>query len=320
MNNKISVLIPAFNAEATLEMALLSVMNQTRPADEIIVLDDGSTDGTAAIASRFGPQVALHGQQNAGVATARNVLLRLAKHNFVAFLDSDDVWHPCYLQQQCRAIERCPDAAAYYSKFQTVRRIEDWYPDANAMANAQCRSIEPEAILRRYLKASGFLLPSFSVVRKDALLGTLGEDLFPADISTAEDVYMWYGLALAGPFVESAPQLGAYRLTAGSLSSNRLITYERRVAALKYMAKVYEREAPADLKRLLVQALVLAYRKYAKHLMGAGDIVGARRVLKAAWRAQRDWRTLAVFASTHFPALLQPSWPEIERVYVDKGS
>jgi len=173
--------------------------------------------------------------------------------------------------------------------------------------------VEPRAILRRYLKASGFLLPSFSVVRKAALFDKLGEDPFPADISTAEDVYMWYGLALAGPFVESTSKLGAYLLTSGSLSSNRLRTYQRRVAALEYMVKIYDRKAPADMKELAVHALLSSYRKYAKHLMGAGDAAGARAALRTAWGVRREWRTLAVYASTRLPATLQPAWPEIDR-------
>lgn len=307
------MLTPAYNAESTIEATLASVLNQSRPPDEILVLDDGSTDGTAAIVSRFGPPVVLHRQQNTGVATARNILLRMAKNNRVAFLDSDDLWHPRYLEQQWRAIQQFPNAVAYYTAFQSIRAMEEWNPDTDLTLSDSIRLVDAKAVLRRYQEASGFLLPSFSVIAKDALFQKLGDDPFPADISTAEDAYMWYGLALSGPFVESGAQLGAYRLTAGSLSSDRLRAYRQRSAALEHLVKVYEQIAPSDMKQLAADALSSMYRKYARHLMGAGDTGGARGVLKKAWGAQRDWRTLAVLASTYFPGSFQPNWPGIDR-------
>jgi glycosyltransferase involved in cell wall biosynthesis len=95
--NQISVIIPAFNAAATLAEALSSVLNQTRPPDEIIVINDGSTDATAEIA-RATPGVLLLQQVNSGVASAMNLGLMSTQCDLVAFLDADDMWMPGCLE------------------------------------------------------------------------------------------------------------------------------------------------------------------------------------------------------------------------------
>jgi glycosyltransferase involved in cell wall biosynthesis len=95
--NRISVVIPAFNAAATLGETLASVLSQTRPPDEVIVVDDGSTDATAEIArERLDARVLR--QANGGVASAMNAGLRASRCSLVAFLDADDVWMPAHLE------------------------------------------------------------------------------------------------------------------------------------------------------------------------------------------------------------------------------
>lgn len=91
---RFSVVIPAFNAAATLARAIESVRAQTWPAHEIIVVDDGSSDATASVAESFGHAVTLIRQPNSGVAAARNAGARAATGDWLAFLDADDWYYP----------------------------------------------------------------------------------------------------------------------------------------------------------------------------------------------------------------------------------
>lgn len=92
MAPRFSVIIPAYNSETTLARAIDSVLAQSYPAQEIIVVDDGSTDGTASVAARYGDKLRYMRQSNAGVSSARNHGARIAKGDWLAFLDADD-WY-----------------------------------------------------------------------------------------------------------------------------------------------------------------------------------------------------------------------------------
>jgi glycosyltransferase involved in cell wall biosynthesis len=94
MTPRFSVIIPAYNSEATLARALDSVLAQSYPAQEIIVVDDGSTDGTADVAARYGDKLRYMHQDNAGVSSARNNGARIARGDWLAFLDADDWYYP----------------------------------------------------------------------------------------------------------------------------------------------------------------------------------------------------------------------------------
>jgi cellulose synthase/poly-beta-1,6-N-acetylglucosamine synthase-like glycosyltransferase len=96
----VSVVIPAYNAAATIAAAIESVLAQTRPPEEVIVVDDGSKDKTSAVVERFGPVVRLLRQANAGCGQARNSGAREARGMWLAFLDADDLWLPTKLERQ----------------------------------------------------------------------------------------------------------------------------------------------------------------------------------------------------------------------------
>ena len=103
----ISVIIPAYNAEKTLAETLQSIAAQTRPADEIIVVDDGSTDTTSNIADSV-PGVRLIRQNNSGVGLAFNTGIAAASHPLIALLDADDLWNPACLATHIANLEQFP--------------------------------------------------------------------------------------------------------------------------------------------------------------------------------------------------------------------
>ena len=108
-NPLISCIIPVFNGERYLGEALDSILAQTYRPVEIIVVDDGSTDGTGELAARYGDRIRYSRQNNEGAPTARNAGLSAARGAFVAFLDSDDLWHPDKLERQMARFEARPE-------------------------------------------------------------------------------------------------------------------------------------------------------------------------------------------------------------------
>jgi glycosyltransferase involved in cell wall biosynthesis len=105
----VSCVVPAFNSERYLREALDSILAQRyRPLD-IVVADDGSSDGTAAVASGYGANVRLVTQPTAGPAATRNLGIRSSRGDFIAFLDADDLWHPEKIERQMASFERRPE-------------------------------------------------------------------------------------------------------------------------------------------------------------------------------------------------------------------
>ncbi len=119
----VSCIVPVFNGEAYLGEALDSILAQTWRPLEIIVVDDGSTDGSAALAEAYGAVVRVIKQANAGCAAARNAGLAAATGDFVAFLDADDVWHPEKLNRQMARFEARPDLDY------TVTHVQNFWQD-----------------------------------------------------------------------------------------------------------------------------------------------------------------------------------------------
>ena len=105
----VSCIVPVFNGEAYLDEALRSILAQTYRPLEVLAVDDGSTDGTAALIARYGDEVRSFRQPNAGPAAARNRGLGEARGDLVAFLDADDLWHPEKLARQVARFRARPE-------------------------------------------------------------------------------------------------------------------------------------------------------------------------------------------------------------------
>ncbi|MBL7214324.1 MAG: glycosyltransferase [Phycisphaerae bacterium] len=124
-NYSVSVVIPAYNAEKHIQRSIDSVLRQTRPADEIIVVDDGSTDNTPVILSEYGNKIIPIRQQNAGASIARTTGIERASGDWIAFLDADDEWLPSMLEAQIKNLIDNPELAWSYSNYWFARHDTD---------------------------------------------------------------------------------------------------------------------------------------------------------------------------------------------------
>jgi glycosyltransferase involved in cell wall biosynthesis len=105
----ISVVITTYNRRRVLERAIISVLKQTNPADEIVLIDDGSSDGTSQLVTEKYPMIRYFWQKNSGISFARNQGLKHATGDWIAFLDSDDEWLPHKLENQINALNAQPE-------------------------------------------------------------------------------------------------------------------------------------------------------------------------------------------------------------------
>src|SRR5262245_64311987 len=109
MSELVSCIVPVHNGERYLAQAIQSIIGQTYSSLEIIIADDGSTDGTRDVAAGFGGRIQYLHQLNSGAASARNLGLRGANGEFVAFLDADDLWLPEKLERQMKCFMARPE-------------------------------------------------------------------------------------------------------------------------------------------------------------------------------------------------------------------
>ena len=174
----VSVIIPAYNAGASLRRAVHSVLAQTRPPREILIVDDGSTDDTAAVAmalqAEHGGRIRLaqHADGgNHGVSAARNLGIDRARGEYVAFLDADDEWHADKLREQLEVFERLP-AVGFVHSF--VEFFDDRAPGISAAPDSFRQKPVPQPYDRRetleaMVAQRLFMYPSTVVVRASLL-------------------------------------------------------------------------------------------------------------------------------------------------------
>ena len=186
----VTVLITAHNRLDYLPQTLASVYEQTFPDFDIVLFDDGSTDGTKEwITARKYPRLRyVRAALNRGPASARNAVLAEAKGEFAAFLDSDDLWKPDYLETMVSALKDAPAAAAccYAASIDSRGRILS----RDFLRSLRLRNPE----FKRVLGLPFFPLPSATVVRRAALEGGRGFDEYFRRIG--DDADFFYRLAL----------------------------------------------------------------------------------------------------------------------------
>ena len=223
-----SVVIAAYQAVSTLAEAVESALHQTYPALEVVVCDDGSTDGTGDVLARFGDRVNGFRQPNRGEAAAKNATVRAARGDYVVVLDADDVFLPRRLEALAWVATRRPDLdvlttdATVEADGRPVRRAyhPGWqFPVADQRA----------AILDR-----NFVF-GLAAVRRERWLAAGG---FDEDLARTADWEFWQRLVLSGSRVGlvDAP-LARYRLAAGTLSADRTGLVQARLTVLRRGAR-----------------------------------------------------------------------------------
>lgn len=291
----VSVIIPTFNRAHVLEQTLRSVVDQGSPVLEILVCDDGSTDGTVATAHAFGPPVrVLPIAENSGLpAVGRNRGLSAAQGDYIAFLDSDDFWKPGKLARQLEWFGQHPGLDMLHSY---VELVDD---DNRVLGVRHENSLPDAADLLPDLLRHCFISISSVIVRRRVVetIGLMSEDPF----YRAREDYEWF-LRVARDFrIGLIPEvLAAYRKSPTSISSDERTWTLRPEDApmhlrIAHRPELWEGRVPAAGVRSIARQAFLENAQFWR---------GQHRPDRALWNALRALR-LSPFSPTSWTEVLK---------------
>lgn len=273
----ISVIIPVYNGEKTINETIQSVLKQTLSDLEIIVIDDGSQDRTLEIVKSIQDRrIQAFSYRNAGVSSSRNRGFYHARAEFISFLDADDLWLPDKLESQFKALQENPQAALAYSWTDYIDESGQWLHPGDRI------TVKGEAY-ERILLGNFLESGSNALIRREAFSRVRG---FDESLVGPEEWDLFIRIAAAGDLfvaVEKAQIL--YRVSASSISANFSRQEEQ---CLKVINRAFS-TAPESLLYLKSRSIANLYQYLMfKHLEGS---VVRKKALSAArcyWQAVRN--------------------------------
>lgn len=213
MNDLVSVIIPAFNAELFIKETILSVLNQSYSNLECIVIDDGSPDRLGEVAKELlvgDPRLRYIKQENAGVSKARNYGYSISRGDFIAFLDADDVWLPDRL---AKMIEKFNE-----DKYGLVHTDMEFIDELSSLIGKR-NSGKEGFVLDDLLLWNECVIPApSSILLKREVLKTVGA--FDTDLSTAADQEFFFRVAAKYKVGKIESTFGLYRTHSANMSKN----------------------------------------------------------------------------------------------------
>lgn len=275
--DRISAVIPAYNGLPELLDAVQSVLEQTRPPHEVIVVDDGSTDGGGdAVTQRFGDAVRVVSGRFGSAAAARNAGWRVAGGEWIAFLDADDIWFADKLSVARERLQAAPQADWFFSdgEFRTLdgQMHDSWLKLYADLIEPYCGS--PVAQLFEV----NFVLTSSTLVRRSVLELEQG---FDETLTHAEDLDLWVRLSRRGLATASQRALVRYQHREGGLSRQ---TENRLTGGAKLFGRLsVDPRLTPTLRRRAVHRASLYHYKLAVTALRKGRRAEARRQFRKAW-------------------------------------
>lgn len=235
--SKVSVIIPAYNSAKYICSAIDSVLQQSYKDIEIIVVDDGSTDNTKEVLKNYASGIKYIYQENGGPAKARNTGIKNAIGEYIAFLDSDDLWAESKLELQIHFMENNPNVGLVFSdmiNFHDDTKHEAIYLSyTNHHDNFKARHL---IISDCFIKLLGTnFIPTPSVVVRKKCFDSSG--LFNEELTVAEDVDMWLRIALSFEIGYISQPFVKRRLHGQNLTSNIEPFLRQSIVLLRNLSK-----------------------------------------------------------------------------------
>lgn len=275
---RVSVVIPAYNAANTLDETLASVAGQTFRDYEVVVVDDGSSDATPEILTRHAagwPQLRWVRQDNAGVSVARNHAVELARGDFIAFLDADDLWLPEKLALQMSLFDGNPALAVAYCD------MIDFLPDCDATTTLFQEKKPARGNVLRQLFMGNFV-PTPTVVMRKAAFVALGG--FNPLHRLNEDVDLFLRVAEQYQFDYVPEVLVRRRILSTSLMHANSLGCQRRDLEIFDYWTTRRPDLFPDNAPHVRQRRAIVFARMGRTLLEQGDFSGARSAYRHAIR------------------------------------
>ncbi len=272
----ISVIIPVYNGEKTIQETIESVLNQTLTDFELLVINDGSEDSTLEIVERIqDSRLKVFSYPNAGQATSRNRGIALASGEYISFIDADDLWTPHKLEAQLKALQDNPQAAVAYSWTKCI--------DEFGQLSRRGSHISVTGDVYGQLLLIDFIENGSNPLIRAWALKEVGS--FDESLSAAEDWDMWLRLAAYYSFVcVPSPQI-LYRQSANSWSANVL---RQGAGSLQVMERAFN-QAPESLQYLKQKSLANIYKGLTfKMLEGTPERWRGFKSLQLLWNSVKN--------------------------------
>lgn len=292
-NPAVSVIIPTYDRVGLLGAALDSVAAQTFQDFEIVIVDDGSTDGTREYVASRSEQIRYLWQPNQGVAEARNHGLRVIHPEFVAFLDSDDLWQPTFLQETVGLLRQDPSLALVYTRFTSTNTA------GRVLSGHNKVPFSGDVTLRLF--ASTFIHTSAVVARSHVIRDAGG---FDGRLSHNEDYDLWLRLSLRHRFGLISEPLCIRRCHPESLAHNGC-TPDVLLRKANLLHRFYEQGGgkPKINSDVASSRLAKVYYTAGKALCRAGKPREAREALRQSLEFDRSrFKTWLWYARTSLTA------------------
>ena len=263
----ISVVIPTFNRLSYLERAIKSVLNQTINVNEIIIVDDGSDDGTSEFIRFKYPELKYIFQSNRGVSAARNVGIANAKSNWVAFLDSDDEWLNNKLKEQVTQLELNPEINFCHSN-------ELWIRNGNEIKQKNSHKKFGGLIFDKCLDKCR-ISPSTVICSRSLLVKLKG---FDEDFFMCEDYDLWLRVTSRNPVLYiDKPLITKYGGHHDQLSKNSEGIEKYHIKSLE---KLIKQDFPREQQILIKNMLIKKIKIYANGAKKRGRIKTYNKFIK----------------------------------------
>jgi hypothetical protein len=292
---RVSIVIPVYNLRDFVAEAIESALAQSLPPGEleVIVIDDGSTDGSSDIARRYQSRIRYLRQENGGLSAARNTGIRASTAPFLAFLDADDRLHPDKLRAGLEVFDAHPATGLVYSGFH--------YIDEKGRPLPQRGWSHAEGDVFAELVLGNLIHPHQALVRREPVESARG---FDERLTSAEDWDLWLRVSRRGVLWACVDRpLADYRIRPGSMHQNPTRMAENRVAVLE---KVFaDPELPAAVVQLRGPAFERAYLvSAAEHYRAGNHAAGAHwlgMAVRARPRVLADPKALTLFCQSLLP-------------------